>query len=106
MEASETVPRRRGNSRLILESALIVLSVFLGFALSNWAERSADRKLAAAAIDNFRREIESNLAQLERVQPKHAQFAKRLEKAAVGELATQRTAFDSFFALMPEGGLD
>ena len=98
---------RTGTSRLIFESVLIVLSVLLGLALSNWSERRADRKLAEAALSNFQREIEGNLAELTRVQPKHEQFLVRLGEA-VGRSpnAGDSTAFDLFAAAMPEGGLD
>src|SRR5262245_45871308 len=92
-------------AKLILESLLIVLSVLLALALSEWRERVAERNLAHAAVANFRREIEANLAALERVEPKHRQFAARLDTAATRP-GTAKTAFDVFVATMPQGGLD
>lgn len=95
----------RASTKLIFESALIVLSVLFAFAVSEWRDRVAEHHLARAALANFRREIEVNLASLERVQPKHKQFAERL--AAAGSQADMgKTAFDVFVKTMPEGGLD
>lgn len=73
---SDSIPGRRArprpstwlagtSSRLLLESALIVLSVLIGFALSEWRAGRVDRERAAAALENFRREINENLAELE-----------------------------------------
>ena len=96
---------RRSRSALVLESVLIVASVLLGFALSSWSERREEGRLTAAALASFRSEIQANLAALERVQPKHAAFAERLAAAARRSHA-DRTAFDVFVELMPEGGID
>jgi len=99
--------RENGRSRFLFESILIVLSVLLGFALTAWGERRTEKRVAETALENFRAEIESNLEQLERVQPKHAQFAQRLVQAA-DEVALDpaETAFQVFVRLMPEGGID
>lgn len=92
---------------LLFESVLIVLSVLLGFALSAWGERRADKRTVEAAIENFRVEIEANLRELQRVQPKHEQFAERLADVVDEMAANNRTtAFDVFVENMPEGGLD
>jgi hypothetical protein len=98
--------RTRGGI-LLIESLLIVGSVLLGFALSGWGERRADRTLAAAALRNFRLEIEANLAVLERTQPTHVEIADRLGQAAVATNAPPgQTARDAFAQALPEGGLD
>lgn len=96
---------RRSRSALLLESVLIVASVLLGFAVSNWSERREERKVAAAALESFRSEIRTNLEVLQRVQPKHAAFAQRLGEAAMTSNGGQ-TAFDVFVELMPEEGID
>ena len=98
-------PRRARASRLLLESALIVLSVLLGFALTQWGEQRKERATAAAALENFRREIGTNLAALERVHPKHQAFTRRLAAVRPGT-AQGETAFDVVVSLLPEGGLD
>lgn len=90
--------------RLLLESVLIVLSVLLGFALSEWRARQADHERAAAALENFRREIRNNLATLEQRRPEHAALAERLAGAIDSDASEGETAFDVFATLMPEGG--
>lgn len=94
------------SSRLLLESALIVLSVLIGFALSEWRAGQADRERAAAALENFRREINVNLAELERVHPTHVRFVERLAGAIESGTGEWETGFDAFVALMPEGAFD
>lgn len=92
---------------LLFESILIIVSVLLGFALSAWGERRADRRTAQAAVENFRAEIQGNLTTLQRVQPKHVQFAERLGDAVADSASgSSETAFDVFARSMPEGGLD
>lgn len=68
--------------------------------------RQGERELAANALENFRREIESNLAALERVHPKHVQLAQRLQAATQSDSVPGETAFDVLVSLLPEGGLD
>ncbi|MBC7895028.1 MAG: hypothetical protein H7066_06430 [Cytophagaceae bacterium] len=96
-------PRREWR-KLAIEGALIVLSVLLGLALSEWREGVQEQKLAHNALVNFRREIAANLARLEKAQPGHAAMAQRLADANTGR--GEQTAFDVFVANMPEGGLD
>ena len=86
--------RRRARApKLLAESALIVLSVLLGFAATAWHDRQAERALAADAVANLRRELRQNLALLDTLAPKHAAFAARLAAAAdsarPGETAEQ-----------------
>lgn len=96
--------RSRRVPALLIESALIVLSVLLGFVATAWQQRRGERALAAEAEQNFRREIAENLQALEAVQPKHAAVVARL-----GELAaTPRAGETAFLALrdaMPAGGM-
>jgi hypothetical protein len=97
--------RRLFRGRLLFESALIMVSVLLALALGEWREHLRERKLARTALTTFRREIESNLARLEQVQPKHAAMARRLGVAASAP-STTGTAFDVFVSQMPPDGLD
>jgi hypothetical protein len=105
-DASPAAPRpARGwrESRLLLESALIVLSVLLGVALSEWQESRREHARARAALANFRREIATNLARLEHVQPVHRALAARLD--SVAKAPGQGAAFDAFVTVMPKEGL-
>lgn len=107
--APDTRPAKRragASSRLLLESALIVLSVLLGFALSEWRENQIERERADLALESFRREIQANFATLKRVHPKHVQLAERLGAVARADTVSGGTAFDVLVALLPEGGLD
>jgi hypothetical protein len=63
--------RRRHLSRLLLESALIVASILLAFALNRWWEARQDRMLADRALATFAQEIAENRANLARVMPYH-----------------------------------
>jgi type II secretory pathway pseudopilin PulG len=95
---------RLRQSRLIFESALIILSVLLGLALSDWQSQRNDRALGRQALANFRREIETNLAALKRAQPRHAQLATQLDSASrlgrPGEMA-----FTAFASLIRDQGV-
>jgi hypothetical protein len=99
-------PARRSwvPSKLLLEAALIVLSVMLGFAVNAWQQERADRALADKVLANFREEMEQNLATLERIQPKHAAFVDRLT-AASARPHPDSSAFDVVAAEMPADGL-
>lgn len=85
--------------RLLLESALIVLSVLIGFALSEWGSRQADRAHAAAALESFRGEIQENLATLERARPEHVRVAERLAGVTDSGILRGETGFDVFAAI-------
>jgi hypothetical protein len=52
--------RRRHLSRVLLESALIVASILLAFALNRWWEARQDRMLAERALATFVQEISEN----------------------------------------------
>jgi hypothetical protein len=96
-------PDPRVPARLVLESALIVGSVLLGFALNEWRVQRADRALAASVLAGFRQEIEANLALLEKFQPQHARFAAAiaaLDPAAVAG----RTAMDVALSVRTDDG--
>jgi hypothetical protein len=97
------VPRR--SSRLVFESVLIVLSVLLGFAVSEWRDQAEDRRLARTALANFRREIAANLATLEAVQPRHERIARALSTADAAAYPSL-SAFGVIERVLPEGGID
>jgi hypothetical protein len=78
-----TTALTRSRVRLLLESALIVLSVFLAFGLNEWRQARADRALVRTVLVSFGQEIESNLGRLEEFKPRHDRVAANL--AAMGE---------------------
>ncbi|MGH7577829.1 MAG: hypothetical protein ACREM1_22250 [Longimicrobiales bacterium] len=94
------------SSRLLLESALIVLSVLIGFALSEWGSRRADHARAAEAVENFRLEIQDNLTALDNLYPKHVWLAERLADAIDSGTLEGETGFDVFAALHAEGQVE
>jgi type II secretory pathway pseudopilin PulG len=96
--------RRHSPGRLLLEAALIVLSVLLGFAVNAWQQRQSERELAERVVANFRREMQENLATLQRSYPLHRDFAARLRAAAARE-HPDSSAFEVFASLMPRDGL-
>jgi type II secretory pathway pseudopilin PulG len=91
-------------SKLMLEAGLIVLSVLMGFALNEWQQTRADRRLTETVLANFRREIEANLDTLQRTQPRHRLITERLAAAAARPHGDS-TAFDVFASLLPRDGL-
>ena len=96
--------REHSPGRLLLEAALIVLSVLLGFAVNAWQQRQNERELADRVLANFQREMQENLATLQRSYPLHSRFAERLKAAAAREHADS-SAFEVFASLMPREGL-
>jgi hypothetical protein len=99
----EPAASRRRVPALLIESALIVLSVLLGFAATAWHDRQQERALAADALQGFRREISQNLATLERMQPIHVAMSRRLA-AEAAEARPNETAFDAFKRSLPDSG--
>lgn len=90
--------------RLLLEAALIVLSVLLGFAVNAWQQRQSDRELSHRVLANFHREVEMNLRTVRRTQLIHKLLAERL-KAAAERAHPDSSAFDVFVTQMPRDGL-
>ena len=101
--AGGTIARLRG-SRIVFESALIVLSVLLGLALNDWQDRRRERELTEAALTNFRREIATNLATVRRVQPRHRLLATKFDSASHVPRAGEN-AFMAFAAVVPNEGV-
>jgi hypothetical protein len=98
--------RFRPGSRLLFESALIVLSIVLGFAVSEWRQVSADRDLATRMLRNVRTEIEHNLSEIEARLPRHQKMVEAFRSADVSD--SRMSAWDVIFAKLKEhgGGLD
>jgi hypothetical protein len=78
-----TQPSRaaRTPSRFLFESLLIVLSVVLGFAVTQWRDSVAERRLAARAVADVLIEVQANLAQIEEQLARHQRMVDLLEPA-------------------------
>jgi hypothetical protein len=64
---------------LILELAMIVVGVFLGLMAEQWREGRHEQALAKASLENFRTEIRTNQAQINRVRAYHAALAAHFD---------------------------
>lgn len=64
-------PRWRSVPMLVLEVVLITSGVFLGLLGEQWREDAEHRKLAAAALEQFRAEFVQNRAEVDRVHQRH-----------------------------------
>ena len=72
--------RRRTLSGLLLDSALIVASILLAFALNGWWEARQDRQLAEKALTSIEIEIAQNRSNVLAVMPYH----RRLHELIAG----------------------
>lgn len=83
----------------VREAMFIVASVALGFALAQFGEERADRRLAAHALTNLRAELEYNQAVLEPMVPIHAKWVEALANADTSDRS--QSGIDVFFATRP-----
>jgi len=93
--------------RAVIEAALIVFAVVLGFVVNEWREDVSDRRAAEAAMTRVVAEIETNIAQLEAVVDYHEAVVERIDERlaeveAVGE-AVRGIPFDEYPELLPRG---
>jgi hypothetical protein len=65
---------------LLLEVVLITTGVFLGLLGEQWREDAEHRKLAAAALKQFRSEFAQNREEVARVHQAHLDQVKALEE--------------------------
>jgi hypothetical protein len=93
--------------RALVEGALIVFAVVLGFIVNEWREDVADRRAADDAMARVVVEIESNIAQLEAVVGYHESVVQRIgERLAEIEASPEPVRgafFDEFETIMPRG---
>lgn len=80
--------RRRRPTALLLESALIVASILLAFALNGWWEARQERVLAARALASFEQEIRQNRENLLAVMPYHRQLHELFSELSVAGAVT------------------
>lgn len=93
--------------RAVIEAALIVFAVVLGFIVNEWREDVSDRRAAEAAMTRVVAEIETNIAQLEAVVDYHEAVVERIDERlaeveAVGE-PVRGIPFDEYPELLPRG---
>jgi hypothetical protein len=79
--ASATVRSRFRGGRFSFEALLIVLSVLLGFGVSEWRQASGDRELAERVLRNLHAELEHNRTELDQVLPRHREILDALVAA-------------------------
>jgi hypothetical protein len=82
-----------------LEGALIVVSVLLGFGLSEFREARAERDLTARVLNGIRAEIEHNQRVLEPLVPIHTQWAEALKQVDTSK--GDETGLEVWFASRP-----
>ncbi|WP_300544338.1 hypothetical protein [Maricaulis sp.] len=94
-------------ARAVIEGALIVFAVVLGFVVNEWREDVSDRRAAEAAMNRVVAEIETNIAQLEAVVDYHEAVVERIDERlaeieAAGE-PVRGIPFDEYPELLPRG---
>lgn len=88
--------------RLSFEALLIVLSVLIGFGVSEWRQASADRQLADRVVSNLRTEIEHNLRQIDEVAPQHRRILELVASADVAD--SQLSGWEIIFSALQQAG--
>ena len=93
-------------SRLAVESGLIVISVVLGFAVSEWRQASSDRQLADRVLRNVRIEIEHNLTRVEERLSRHQRMIQAFGSVELSD--DRQSGFDVMLATLNKlgGGMD
>lgn len=95
---------RRGAVHWVLEGLLIVVSVLLAFAVSEFREGRAEREHTGRVLNGIRAEIEHNLDVLEPYVPMHEKWVQAL--ADVDASAGTDTGLQVWFATRPPLPLD
>ena len=99
MTATSDTPRARSVPAWLLEGIFIVVSVILGFGVTQYGEYRNNRELAARALTSLQAEIEQNLAAVTPYEPIHREWVKAL--AGTAESEGTRTGLGVFFATRP-----
>jgi hypothetical protein len=104
--APATVPvppqKHRLNPRFRFEAILIVLSVLLGFGVSEWRQAQVDQELAERVQQNLRTEIAYNRARLEEILPQHQQRKELIGSADVSN--PELSGWDVILATLAQAG--
>ena len=75
---------RRALPRLLFESALIVFSILLALAVSEWRDERETRRTVETALETVRQEIERNREAVASSLPYHREMIGRLERFLEG----------------------
>ena len=97
--AAAPIPSRKKTGQWLLEGVFIVVSVALGFAVSQFGEYRNERQLAQRMLESIRIEVEYNRRALEPYVPFHRDWRDRLTKADSKSVTTN--GVDFFFASRP-----
>jgi len=88
----------------LFEGALIVVSVLLGFGLSEFREVQAERDMTGRVLNGIRAEIEYNVSVLEPFVPMHSRWMDALAKVDASE--GSQTGLEVWFETRPPLPLD
>ena len=103
MERPAQVPGSgKSAGRWLFEALLIVVSVVLGFAVTQYRESRANRELAERVLKGLQTEIERNLALVEPQEALHRRWLVALNTALDAEPRKGETARDVFIATWPD----
>ena len=101
MDSETPAPsRKRRVPRWLLEGLFIVVSVALGFAVTQYGESRANAELGARVMRGLQTEVEQNLATLERQVAMHHRWMQALAKVEGGKEG--ETAREVFLATWPD----
>ncbi|MES2604316.1 MAG: hypothetical protein V4603_05225, partial [Pseudomonadota bacterium] len=94
--------KSRVNPRFTFEAILIVLSVLLGFGVSEWRQAQVDEELAEQVQLNLRTELEYNIGQLEATLPRQRQLYELVKSADLSN--SEQSGWDIIFAALGQVG--
>jgi hypothetical protein len=96
-------PERRG-LRWLGEGVLVLASVLVGFAVSEFGDYREERALEASVLRAVRQEVEGNLAMLEPLLASHREWQKNLEAATPSN--PPKAAVDVLFDARPRADIN
>ena len=93
---------RPSNRRWFFEAILILASVLIGFAVSEFGQYRDERGLADSVLRGVRAEIEANEASLTKLEAQHTLWARAMAKA--DRTSGNRSAVEILLASRPSDG--
>ena len=79
---------------IAVESLLIVFSILLALGVNAWRDARRQADVQAQALANIQRELERNLAELERTEPYHRVILTGIDSLLAASLPPDRSLFD------------